>query len=355
MTSHLGEFVQRLRRLKALSQEALAEKAGIQIKTLRGIERGIHEPRPRTVSKLAVAFGLQPEDLSSSERDGLTSRNSTASAIKPVWPARLLVCASSAIALYACARMLTGCLKTTDLRSLMLPTGRTAALLFESVLRDASLDLSLLHETHLFIDTETFGVSADHPASRQRFVRNSLIAGLKRRNIAISDENMHFFNGCLNSSDIFAQYDAMVQRYRPSAHILAVSPQGEIIGYDPGEISDISTCADDRCKVMHLHEDGRRYIDPNQPSRAIITIGLGNLLEAEHIILPILHPSKSGILAKTLAGPIDDACPATMLRLHDSVTIVTTAAIMEPIAADLEDLLASRDDVDERMKREGLL
>lgn len=354
MALNLGNIILRLRRLKRMSQEDLAEKAGIGVKTIRAIEHNTQEPRANTLASLAAALNVKPETFS------IDIQSNSASSIyanceQAVWPARLLVCETSALALYACARMLVGCLKTSDIRSLMLPTGRTAALLFESLLGDTTVDLSLFGQAHLFIDTETFGVSPTHPSSRQRFVRNSLLAGLKRRKISIRKENTHFFNGCLPGIDRLAQYDAMVQRYRPSAHLLAVSPDGEIIGYDPDEVLDITACDKDRCKVIHLQESGRRYIDPNQPSRAIITIGLGNLLEAEHIILPILHPSKKAILAKMLAGPIDNNCPVTMLRLHKGVTILTTSEIIQPIADGVDEVMISRDHVDERMREEGLL
>lgn len=252
MVANLGDIILRLRRLKTMSQEDLAEKAGIGVKTLRAIEHGTQEPRASTLSGLAAALDVEPETFS------IDIQSSSASPIdtnfgQVVWPARLLVCKTSAIALYACARMLVGCLQTSDIRSLMLPTGRTAALLFESFLGDTTIDLSLLGKAHLFIDTETFGVSPTHPSSRQRFVRNSLLAGLERRKILIREEKTHFFNGCLPGIDSLAQYDAMVQRYRPSAHLLAASPDGEIIGYDPDEVLDITACDKDRCKVIHLH------------------------------------------------------------------------------------------------------
>jgi transcriptional regulator with XRE-family HTH domain len=51
-------------RLKlALSQEELADKAGIGRSTIIKLERGGHCPRPSTVRKLARALGVRPSEL----------------------------------------------------------------------------------------------------------------------------------------------------------------------------------------------------------------------------------------------------------------------------------------------------
>src|SRR5712692_2537110 len=51
----------RLRR--ALTQQQLAEKAGINRATIVRLEGGQDQPFPTTVRKLADALGVQPEDL----------------------------------------------------------------------------------------------------------------------------------------------------------------------------------------------------------------------------------------------------------------------------------------------------
>ena len=51
------------RERKALSQQELAEKAGITRAALSRIESAQAEPHPRNVRKLARALGLEPEDL----------------------------------------------------------------------------------------------------------------------------------------------------------------------------------------------------------------------------------------------------------------------------------------------------
>jgi transcriptional regulator with XRE-family HTH domain len=51
-----------LRERKALTQDELAEIAGVSRQTVLKIEGGL-EPRPPTIRKLAKALGVEPADL----------------------------------------------------------------------------------------------------------------------------------------------------------------------------------------------------------------------------------------------------------------------------------------------------
>ena len=57
--SRVGELVRRHRTAAALSQEALAERAGLSVRAISDLERGIHQvPRLETVRLLADALAL---------------------------------------------------------------------------------------------------------------------------------------------------------------------------------------------------------------------------------------------------------------------------------------------------------
>ncbi|MGW1372994.1 helix-turn-helix domain-containing protein [Streptomyces sp. NPDC002446] len=67
MTSEFSALLRRLRREAGMTQEALAERAGVGVRTIRGLETGERaDPRVTTVRLLADALGLRPE-----EREGL--------------------------------------------------------------------------------------------------------------------------------------------------------------------------------------------------------------------------------------------------------------------------------------------
>ena len=61
--SRVGELVRRHRIGAALSQEALAERAGLSVRAISDLERGVHRvPRLETVRLLAEALRLDAAD-----------------------------------------------------------------------------------------------------------------------------------------------------------------------------------------------------------------------------------------------------------------------------------------------------
>ncbi len=63
----LGEKLSRLRKSKGISQESLAEKSNISLRTIQRIETGTATPRPYTIKTLAETLGIPVEQLSTSQ------------------------------------------------------------------------------------------------------------------------------------------------------------------------------------------------------------------------------------------------------------------------------------------------
>lgn len=60
---YIGRKLKDLRIERALTQEELAEKAGIGKNTVNRMERDLTEPRPSTLRKLAGALDVPPREL----------------------------------------------------------------------------------------------------------------------------------------------------------------------------------------------------------------------------------------------------------------------------------------------------
>ena len=59
----IGERLKELRIRRALTQEELAQAAGIGKNTVNRLERDLTEPRPPTLRKLARALDVDPAEL----------------------------------------------------------------------------------------------------------------------------------------------------------------------------------------------------------------------------------------------------------------------------------------------------
>jgi len=57
--------LKQIRETRALSRKDLADKAGVNESTIYRAERGETRLRPSTIRKLAEAFGVEPDELTS--------------------------------------------------------------------------------------------------------------------------------------------------------------------------------------------------------------------------------------------------------------------------------------------------
>ncbi len=58
-----GENLRSLRKKAGLSQEETADKAGIHVTYLSGVERGLRNPSVRNLRRLALALGIPTREL----------------------------------------------------------------------------------------------------------------------------------------------------------------------------------------------------------------------------------------------------------------------------------------------------
>lgn len=64
----LGSRLQRLRQEQGLSQEELADRAGLHRTYVSGVERGVRNPTITVVAKLAAALGVDLPTMVTFER-----------------------------------------------------------------------------------------------------------------------------------------------------------------------------------------------------------------------------------------------------------------------------------------------
>ena len=69
-TTAFGAYIRELRQIRGLSQEEVAQGAGVQVTYLSGIERGKRNPSLRNIHKLAGAPDVKVQELFESDREG---------------------------------------------------------------------------------------------------------------------------------------------------------------------------------------------------------------------------------------------------------------------------------------------
>ena len=230
--------------------------------------------------------------------------------------------------------------------SVILPTGRSATQIFRAMLRIVDqYDDCPFGEAPILSDTETFGVWSEHETSRTNHINTMLIQPLQRKHKAPSKEQLHLLSGVYMESDPLLSAQKVLRMYPPSVHAVSLSPVGEILAYEVGTYTDAEEILDDGPRIVEVGEHSKKYIDPNQPSKSITTIGLGTALSASTLLILAFDIQKANILKRMFTGTVTAGIPATLLRNHPNAYILTTEKVAHE--AQIDDLVSDKKDAKE--------
>lgn len=212
--------------------------------------------------------------------------------------------------------------------SVILPTGRSATQIFRAMTRIADeYDGCPFGDAHIISDTETFGVWSEHETSRTKHIHDMLISPLNRKNKAPCGEQLHLLSGIYTDSDPVRKAQKIIRMYPPAVHGVSVSPVGEILAYEVGTYNEVEEIIYDAPRIVEVSEHSKKYIDPSQPSKSIITIGLGTALSSSVLLILAFDVQKANILNRLFTGPMTAGIPATLLREHRNAYVLTTQAV----------------------------
>ena len=245
------------------------------------------------------------------------------------WAKGILAFDSDRDAAECAARTYFALAKQNPDSSVILPTGRSATQIFRAMLRIADeYEGCPFGDAHLISDTETFGVWNEHETSRTRHIYDALIKPLSKKNKAPSEEQLHLLSGIYTDNDPVRKAQMTIRAYPPIIHAVSVSPVGEIIAYEVGTYNEIEEIIDDAPRIVEVSEHSKKYIDPSQPSKSIISIGLGTALSSSVLLILAFDIQKANILSRLFSGPMTAGIPATLLREHRNAYVLTTKAVV---------------------------
>ena len=212
--------------------------------------------------------------------------------------------------------------------TVILPTGRSATMIFRAMISVSSeYDGCPFGEAPIMSDTETFGVWSGHETSRTKHINDMLIEPLQLKGKAPSKEQLHLLSGVYTEEDPVKNARKVLRLYPPSIHAVSISPLGEILAYAVGTYSDIDDIIDATPKIVEVGEHSKKYIDSNQPSKSILTVGIGTMMSAEILLILAFDIQKANIVRRLFEGPITAGIPATLLRKHPNSFLITTEKV----------------------------
>lgn len=197
-----------------------------------------------------------------------------------------------------------------------LATGSTPIGLYE-YLRKMPLDFSKISAFNL---DEYYPLSKDNDQSYDYFMKDNLFQyiNVKSRDIPNGE--------ALDADAECRRYDAAIEAAGGiDIQLLGVGINGHIGFNEPADSLSVGTHAVDLTEST-IDANARFFAKKDDVPRRALTLGLGGIMRAKKILVLASGKNKADAVAKMFSGEITTDVPASLLQLHNDVTVIVDAA-----------------------------
>ena len=189
---------------------------------------------------------------------------------------------------------------------------------------NGSLDFSQVRTVNL---DEYRGLPRDNDQSYYYFMHDNLF-----NHVNIDEANTNVPDGTNPDADAeCARYEALIASYGgQDLQLLGLGHNGHIGFNEPADAFDKTThCVD--LTESTIEANKRFFASADDVPRQAYTMGIGTIMQAKKILIIVSGEDKADILKEVLYGPITPEVPASILQLHNDVTIVADEAALSKI------------------------
>ena len=202
--------------------------------------------------------------------------------------------------------------------TLGLATGRTMEKLYAKLIqlhREQDLDFSLVRTFNL---DEYIGLPPQHRNSYRFYMNTHLFD-----DINVDKRNTHLPNGMADDLEAECRrYDSLIKEHGGiDLQLLGLGQAGHI-GFNEPLSALRSRTREKALTPLTLEENAQLFDNTDEVPRRAITMGVGTILEAQHIVMLVTGEPKAAILAKAVEGPITAMVSATALQLHPKCQVI---------------------------------
>jgi glucosamine-6-phosphate deaminase len=202
--------------------------------------------------------------------------------------------------------------------AISVPTGSTPVGMFQALAGMVAAGNLTFDRTHLFCLDEYVGVTADDSNSLTGWLYRNFLEPAR-----VLQANIHTLPSTAADLDAGATaYEAAISTAGGlELAVLGLGGNGHIAYNEPG------SAGDSRTRVLDLTpesiEQARGYFAGQSVPTKAISVGVGTLLEARHLVLIVSGASKAEILRASLEGPQTPDVPASFLQqAFDRLTVI---------------------------------
>ena len=199
-----------------------------------------------------------------------------------------------------------------------LATGSTPVGLYKQLIEmynEHRVDFSHVKTVNL---DEYAGLSGDNDQSYRYFMNTNLFD-----HVNIDKNKTYVPNGLEEDSDkACADYNEIIRSVGGiDIQLLGIGGNGHIGFNEPGEAFEKEThCVD--LTESTIKANARFFESMDEVPKQAYTMGIKNIMAAKKILLVATGSAKADALYKSLYGPITPNVPASILQLHQDVTVV---------------------------------
>ena len=208
-----------------------------------------------------------------------------------------------------------------------LATGSTPIGTYEQLVdwyRKGDLDFSAVTTVNL---DEYKGLTKDNDQSYYYFMHHNLFD-----HVNILPENTHLPDGTEpDSARECARYERLIQSLGGvDLQLLGLGHNGHIGFNEPGEAFEKEThCVD--LQESTIEANKRFFASADDVPRQAYTMGIKTIMQARTILLVVNGEGKADIVRDAFFGPVTPAVPASILQMHNDVTLVADAAALSKV------------------------
>jgi len=235
---------------------------------------------------------------------------------------RLIARPSAAEVAETAARQLALVFQGAGFHRVGLATGKTMIPVYEELVRMLR-NAEIVPKPHIetFNLDEYWPLDPKHPGSFRSFMERYVFRPLAPY-LALTQ----FLDGRAPNPERECQrYEELLSKRPLHLQLLGLGVNGHIGFNEPG------TPFQSRTRHVRLSEITRRQNQPGFPGvlpDEALTMGIANIMEARSILLVAFGEHKRDALVNALWGPVTEECPASVLQLHENVTVIADRAAL---------------------------
>lgn len=204
-----------------------------------------------------------------------------------------------------------------------LATGRTPLALYRRLVAGCRDEGVSFRDVTTFNLDEYIGLSPDDPQSYRAYMKRELFDQID------IDQGNTFLPECgaeTDPLDVGPAYEALIRsRGGIDLQVLGIGRNGHIGFNEP------TSSLNSRTRIKTLTREtiaaNRQYFkDPAAQPQLAVTMGIATIMDARQVVLLATGKDKAEAVRQSIEGPISAMCPASILQMHETVSVLLDEA-----------------------------